>query len=379
MTPQGAKRVLFVAGETSGDAQASRLAEAMLRRCPELVLYGVGGAAMRHAGVDTIIDCDELSIMGFSEVASGLGRALRHYRRLAAELRSPSRPGLIVLVDFPDFNLPLARVARRAGVPVLYYVSPQVWAWRRRRIAKIASRVDRMIVLFPFEERLYRDRGVDAHYVGNPLAADVVATRSGEDTRERYGIAGDRPLIALLPGSRTKEVTQVLPLMLESARLLGGGVAFVIAGVAGLGQTLYSRLVAESGIDVSVVCDDTYNLLAACDAVAVTSGTATVECALLGCPMVVVYKMSRVSYAIARLLVRVSHIAMPNIILGDRVVPELVQAEATPKRLAEELQDFLDSRAERDRVVERLAEVRRVLVRRGAAERAAELAVELLV
>ncbi len=368
----------MVAGEASGDAQAARLAAAMLRIRPDLSLYGVGGPAMRSAGVDTIIDCSELSIMGFSEVVGGLGRALRHYRRLAAELRASPSPALIVLIDFPDFNLPLARVAHAAGVRVLYYVSPQVWAWRRRRIGKIAGRVDRMIVLFPFEQQLYRDHGVDAHYVGHPLAGDVVRSQSREATRERYGLAADRPLVALLPGSRAKEVSRVLPLMLEAARLLGDGVGFGVAAVAGLDPELYAGLVAASGLDVAVVRDDTYNLVAASDVAAVTSGTATVECALLGCPMVVVYKMSRMSYAVARLLVRVQHIAMPNIILGERAVPELVQREATAERLAEELGGYLDSSSKRDTVIERCAEIRRVLLLPDAAGRAAELAVELL-
>jgi lipid-A-disaccharide synthase len=240
------RRVLFVVGEPSGDAQAARLADALLRADATLELYGLTGPKMRDVGVRTLADIAELSMMGFSEVAGGLGRVFRVFRLLRREMRSAEAPDLVVLVDFPDFNIPLARVAKNAGRRVLYYVSPQVWAWRRGRIDKLATRVDRMIVLFPFEERLYRERGVDAHFVGHPLAGEVRASRSPTETRQALGLTPARPLVALLPGSRTNEVRRVLPIMLDAARILAGRADFAIAAAPGLDPSLIEGPVRAS-------------------------------------------------------------------------------------------------------------------------------------
>lgn len=376
MADESRRRVLLVAGEPSGDAQAAHLVRALRRREPTADVYGVCGPQMRAAGARTFIDIAELSIMGFSEVVGALGRTIGIYRRLAREIRSPEGPDTVVLVDFPDFNIPLSRVAKRAGRRVIYYVSPQVWAWRRGRIDKIARRSDRVLVLFPFEEEIYRRHGVDAHFIGHPLAADVAATRTRAEVRDRYGIDPDRPLVVLLPGSRSKEVRAILPVMLGAARLLSDKASFAIAAAASVDRALIDALVAGSATDVAIAVDDTYNLVAAGDAVAVASGTATVECALLGVPMVVVYRMSALSYAIARSLVRVAHIAMPNIILGDRVVPELVQGQATPEALAREIRAYLDDPILSRRTGQRLSGLRDMLIRPDGIENAARLVLE---
>lgn len=335
---------------------------------------------MREAGARTFIDIDSLSIMGFSEVFAGLGRALKLYRQVVREIRRPDGPDIVVLVDFPDFNIPLARVAKKAGRRVVYYVSPQVWAWRRGRIAKLAQRVDCMLVLFPFEEALYRERGLDAHFIGHPLAADVRASMGRDEVRARYDIDPSLPLVVFLPGSRVKEVRATLPVMLDAARALSGTATFAIACAHSIDETLVNAIVADSGIDaadVTTVADDTYNLVAAGDVVAVTAGTATVECALLGVPMVVIYRMSALSYAIARALVKLPHIAMPNIVLGDRVVPELLQEEATSERLAAELRAFLSDPALSQRTTSRLAEIRDLLVKPSGVDDAARLVLEV--
>jgi len=372
------RRILIVAGETSGDAHGARLAAALRALDPSVELSGMGGERMRAAGVETLVDAGELSVMGFSEVAGRVTRVISAYRRLSRALRSEPRPELLVLIDFPDFNLRLAAVARRRGVRVLYYVSPQVWAWRQGRIETIRRRVDRMIVLFPFEEAIYRSRGLDARFVGHPLAEHVRATRSAIETRRRWAIPESGPLVALLPGSRAKEVSYILPVMLGAAKWLAKRAVFAVARAPGLPAEPLRRAIAEAGLDVAMVEDDTYNLLAAAEAAAVASGTATVECAVLGCPMVVVYRMSRLTHAIARRLVRVPYIAMPNIILEERVVPELIQDAATPQALAMELERYLESARYRSSTAERLADVRARLVRPGSAERAARLALEMI-
>jgi lipid-A-disaccharide synthase len=347
-------------------------------RDPHLDLRGMGGERMRAAGVRTLVDSRELSVMGFSEVGSALGRVLGAYSALKRELWASPRPDLLVLIDFPDFNLRLAATARRAGVRVLYYVSPQVWAWRRGRIAKICRLVDRMIVLFPFEADVYRRCGLDTHFVGHPLAEEVAPTRTAAETRARWGIAEGAPLVALLPGSRRAEVRRMLPLMLAAARRLEGRAAFAIAKAPDLPAGLLESFVGGADRGVATVENDTYNLVAAADAAAVTSGTATVETALLGCPMAVVYRMSPLSYAIARRLVRVPFIAMPNIILSERVVPELIQDAATPETLATELGRFLGDGALRAATRARLGEIRRRLAVPGAVGRAADLALEMI-
>lgn len=374
-----ARRVLIVAAEPSGDAQASRLARALLDLRPEgLDLYGITGPQMRAAGVASIGDIAELSVMGFSEVVAGLGRVASVFRRLRREIRSQPGPDLVVHVDAPDFNIPLSGVARRAGRRALYYVSPQVWAWRVGRIAKLARRIDRMLVLFPFEEAIYREHGIDAHFIGHPLAADVRPSDDRATVRARYGIGDDERMVALLPGSRGKEVRVLLPPMLEAASRLAGKARFVIAKAPSVGEDLIASLTAGSGVPVIVADDDTYNVVAAADAAAVTSGTATVETALLGCPFVAVYRMSRMSHAIAKRLVKVDHIAMPNIILGERVVPELVQDELDGASLARELEPYLDDDSHRGAVAAKLAEVSALIAREDADRRAAELTLELL-
>lgn len=372
------RRIFFVAGEASGDAQAARLAHALLRLAPELELVGVGGAKMRDAGVKTLVDVGELSVMGISEVVAALARVLGVYRRVVAALRGPERPDLVVLVDFPDFNLRVARAAKRAGVKVFYYVSPQVWAWRERRVRQIRERVDAMVVLFPFEEEFYAQHGVDARFFGNPLAEDVRASRDPTETRARYGASRGRSLVALLPGSRAPEIRRHLPLMLEVARSLAGRARFVIARAPGIDREPIAERIDAAGLDVTVADDDTYDLLAAADAAVMASGTATVESALLGCPAVVVYRMSGLSYRVARLLVRTRFIAMPNILLDAPVYPELIQGEATSEAVSRALLRWLDDSAARDEVRRRLGAVREALVRPGAADRAAAFVMEVL-
>jgi len=370
-----ARRILMVAGEASGDTLGARLAAALLRADPALQLYGVGGHEMRGAGVDTIVDSAELSVMGFAELGREIGHVLAVLRRLRRELREQS-PDLFIPIDFPDFNLPLCRSARKAGVPVFYYVSPQVWAWRRGRIDTIARTVTRMLVLFPFEAGIYRSHGIDAHFVGHPLAGSIAATRSREETRAGLGVAGGSRLLALLPGSRRREVEAILPPMLEAASALGPGVAAVIAEAPSLPVGFVEGIAAASG----VACrrGDTYNLLAASDVAFVTSGTATLESALIGCPMVVAYRMSAFSYALARRLVKVPFIAMPNLLLGRRVVAELVQQDADAAHMAAEARLLLDDAGLRARMLGDFDEIRRLLARPGAADRAAALALELL-
>lgn len=368
-------RIMLVAGEASGDLHAAAFVRALRGLRPDLDVVGVGGAKLREQGMRTVVDSEHVATMGIVETIGTLGRHLRLYRSLVAMLRDDP-PDLLVLVDYPEFNLLLARRAKRLGVRVFYFIGPQVWAWRSGRIAKIRERVDRMAVVFPFEPELYNRAGERfAEFVGHPLLDVVTATEEPAATRRRYGLAADAPVLALLPGSRRKEVSQIGPAMIEAAvALRREGWQPIVAVAPGLAEADLAPL--GGGLSgLTVARDDTYNVLACADAAVVASGTATVETALLGCPMVIVYRMAPFSFWIARRLVRVDWIGMPNIILRRGVFPELVQEEASADAIAQRVRE-LRERAPEMRAA--LAELRAALGAPGAARRAAELALELV-
>jgi len=378
--PAGASRtVLLVAGEASGDMHGADLVAALRALVPGVRVRGVGGARLRAAGMETLVDTTAIATMGLLEARDRLGAVLRAYRLVRGLLRDEP-PDLLILIDFPEFNLALAGVARRRRVPVLYYISPQVWAWRRGRIRKIARRVDRMAVVFPFEAPLYAASGVRAEFVGHPLLDRVRATRSREETLARHGLDPGKRLIALLPGSRVKEIRLILPVIAEAAaRLVARGDCQCVLALA---ETLIAADVAASmrgrPLAATVVPDDTYDLVHASALALVASGTATLETALLERPMVIVYRMSALTFALARRLVSVPFIGMPNLIAGRGIVPELVQGDATGARIAAEAERLLDDPAQHAATVAALASLRSLLGGGGAARRAAAIAAEML-
>ena len=372
--------ILLVAGEASGDLRGAELVEELRRRVPGARISGVGGEHLRTAGMTTLVDAEELSTMGLTELFSRAGTILRSYRRIRDAIvgRDDGRkPDLVVLIDFPDFNLRLARVARRAGVPVLYYVSPQVWAWRRYRVKQLASRVDHLAVVFPFETEIYRGL-TRVTFVGHPALETVRATHSPAETRSRHGLGADRPLITLLPGSRGAEIRELLPAMRGGIERLRRGGLEVDVAVA-LARESLRPLVESLGVPgARIVSGDTYNLVAAADLVLLSSGTATLETALLERPMVIMYRLSTVTYTIARALVSVPFIGMPNLILGKAAVPELIQSEVTPERIALEARDILTDPVRAAAIRADLARVRSLLGQPGAAGRAAAIAEGML-
>ena len=369
--------MLLVAGEASGDAHAAEFIAEFRRLAPSASFRGIGGDGARAQGMETLIDIGEIATMGLTEVASR-GRAIFDaYRRLRRELREHP-PDLLVLIDFPEFNLALAGVAQRRGVPVLYYVSPQVWAWRRGRIRKILRRVDRLAAIFPFELEVY-GRSDKVAFVGHPAIDRVRASRNPTATLAKQGLDPAKRLVTLLPGSRKREVELLLPEMLGAVARLAEGRDLQFA--LGLAQTIPRDLVepflASTTVPVRVVEGEVHDLIAASALVLAASGTVTLETAVLERPMVIAYKVSRTTFFFARLLVRVPYIGMANLIAGKKIVPELVQQEATAKRIAAEAAAILDDPAVARRMVEDLARVRTALGTSGAARRAAELGLEL--
>lgn len=371
------RTVFIVAGEASGDLHGAALLRALRERDPDLHATGIGGAHLTAAGLEVLFRSDAIAAMGLTETAGSL-RRIWHAYRAARRYLAEHRPHLVVLIDYPEFNLRLARYAKSLGLRVFYYISPQVWAWRRGRIRKIRQRVDRLAVVFPFEEELYNGDGGPpiARFVGHPLLDLVKPARSAEETRRRYGLAPGKPLLALLPGSRKKELRLLLPPLLETAQALArSGWQAALALAPTLAEADLRAALAGEQPAVPVAVADTYDLVHAADAALVASGTATLEVALLGKPMVIVYRVSRTTYALGRLLVRVPHIGMPNLILGERVVPEYLQGDVHPRVLVPAVQQVYEEREAIGRAWQRLRER---LGEPGAAQRAAALAWEVM-
>jgi lipid-A-disaccharide synthase len=368
------KKVFMISGEESGDLHGAAVIAALKKRVPGVEIHGMGGERMRRAGL-VGLDSREVSVVGVVEVVEKLPAIWKAFRELKRMLASSSY-GAVVLIDFPDFNLRIARAAKRLGIPVIYYISPQVWAWRRGRVKEIARLVDRMLVVFPFEVSIYRKAGVDVEYVGHPLADAVDASMTREEARASFGLNPDWRVVALLPGSRTGEVDRLLGMMLKAGEALedglGGHVTFLLPAADSIGDAVLKRHMERTRLDVRVVRSMMYEALRASDAAVVASGTATLETALLETPMVIVYRMSPVSYGIARLLVRVRHIGLPNIVAGKDVVPELIQGAASPANVASALIEILKDGGARDAMIRGLREIKRDLGRGGAAGKAAD-------
>ncbi len=369
--------LLVVAGEASGDLHGARLLAALTRRRPGLRAFGLGSQELAAAGLDLIGDSREISVVGLVEVAGVFQRARELFREVLSEVER-RRPRVAVLVDFPDFNLRLARELSWAGVPVVYYVSPQIWAWRRGRVRTIADTVARMLVLFPFEVPFYRKHGVSVVHVGHPLVDEV------PDLAQAWDAAGplppDRLRIALLPGSRRSEVDALLSTMAKGVDQLAARLPIEPRWIQApsLREDELAERLAALGQGGEVVRGDRFEVIADSHLAICASGTATLEVGLLRTPMVVLYRLSPMTFRAARLLVRVPHVSLANLVLGRRVVPELLQREARPERIAEVVDSLLRDRTRIDAMRSELACLRSALGAPGASERAAVEVLDVL-
>jgi len=374
------KSILIAAGEASGDLHASCLVEAMLKLEPSLHFYGMGGEKLREAGVRIIFDISKLSVMGITEVVRHLGHLYRVFKWLEKSLKN-DRPDLIILIDYPDFNLRLAKVAKGYNIPVLYYISPQIWAWRTNRIKKIGKFVDKMMVVFPFELSLYEREGINVSFVGHPLLDMVKVNKSREENFKQFGLDEHKTTIGLLPGSRLSEVKRILPPMLGAAQQLSKrfkNLQFVLPIAPGLKKEEIVKLTENTRVALTVVDDSIYEVIDSSYLVVVASGTATLETALLSTPMVILYKMSPLSYLVGRKLVKVKYIGMANIIAGKKVVPELIQDEATAERITSEVTHMLRDDLYHQSICEELTSIKKKLGEPGASKQAAQIALEML-
>jgi lipid-A-disaccharide synthase len=365
-------RLLISCGEPSGDLYGAELVNRLRSLVAGLEVFGLGGDRLQSEGVSLVAHVRDLAVVGLLEVVTHLRRLRGIFRRVLNEV-DRERPDLAVLVDYPDFNLRLARALHQRGVRVVYYVSPQLWAWRGGRIRTVRDTVARMLVIFPFEEALYRKAGVPVSFVGHPLLDSVRTEPDPDAFLAGLGLDPARPVLAILPGSRTQEVLHNLPPLAGAIDQIGKArpdVQFVLAAAPSLAPALFAPYLGDR--PVRVLSGHTHGIVGSSTVALVASGTATVETALLGTPMVVVYRVAPLTYLLGRPFVRVSQFAMVNLIAEKAVAPELIQGDFTPERVAQEALGLLGDPERRKRMQEDLGQVRRRLGGPGASQRAAE-------
>lgn len=367
-------KIMFSAGEVSGDLHGAGLATEIRALEPDIELMGFGGEQMERAGVRLIRNFASYNIMGVLEVIKNLRRIFRLLDELTEAMKR-ERPQLLVLIDYPDFNWRLAKRARKLGIPVFSYIPPSAWAWRRGRAKACAAVANEFLAIFPFETRVYEEAGANISFVGNPLVDQVKPEMDDSSARRHFHIGDGEHVVVLLPGSRKQEIKLLLPVMLEAAGLLlkkKPGTRFFLPVANGIDRSRLETVISRSGVPVEITDKYRYSLMSVADAAIATSGTVVMEAALLGLPCVVVYRMARLNYMIGRLLVHVKHISLPNLLLEKRIQPELLQDEAEPVRIAEEVQKLYLGETERERVVEDLKRASAKLGAPGASRRAAE-------
>jgi len=374
------KKILLVAGEVSGDLHGTHLVEAIQSIDPEIQFFGVGGEGLEKVGMKLLYHSQSLSVVGITEVFVKLRSILKALRALKKSLER-EKPDLVILIDFPDFNLRLAKLVHRRGIPILYYISPQIWAWRPKRIKLISRVIRKMVVLFPFEVPLYEAAGVDVEWVGHPLLDIVKPTLPKEKAFQQFGLDPKGRTVGLLPGSRVQEVERLLPSLLASARLLLKEIPdlqFVIPLAPGIPKAALSFQMRNISVPVKVVEGFTYDVMNLCELLITASGTATLEGAILGKPMIIIYKVSFLSYWIGRTLIRVDHIGLVNLVAEKEIAPELIQKDVIPQRIADEAFRILRDPILSRKMTESMGEVRQRLGDPGAAQRAARLVCSML-
>ena len=375
------KTIMIIAGETSGDLHGGSLASALKEAQPQLRLIGLGGKNMIRAGIESYRNIDDLSIVGLGEVISNLGKFKALFRLLVEKLDS-EKPDCVVLIDYPEFNLRFAQEVKKRKIPLVYYISPQVWAWRKGRVKIIKMTVDKMVVVFKFEEEMYRKEGVDVEFVGHPLL-DVVKPRFSKDEFIRNNrLDGEKKTVALLPGSREIEVVRNLPTMIRAASLIKKGfdedVQFVIAKVVGVKDEIYEGILKSHDFETTIIEDCPYDCVNISDVVLAASGTATLETAILEKPMLVIYKVSLLTWLMGRVLVKIPNIGLVNIVAGERIVPEFIQFNATPQKIATEAISLLSSSEKSNEIKAKLKTVKDNLGSPQASKRTAQIILDLI-
>lgn len=373
-------KIMIIAGEASGDLHGSNLVREMLSLNPDLSFYGIGGERLKERGVELVANSADMAVVGLTEVFAKLGFILKVRRHLKESLRYSS-PDLLILIDYPDFNMPLAKTAKKYGIKVFYYISPQVWAWRRRRKFSLGKTVDRMAVILPFEEEIYNDVELDVRFVGHPLLDVVKRKYTGEEASRKFGLNPGVTTVAILPGSRKNEVGKLLPEMLRASVMLKKKIPdcqFILPLADTLKMNDLSYFIRQCSLDIKVIEHDTYDAMACADIAMVASGTATLETALLEVPMIVAYKVSPLSYLLGRIFIDIDHIGLVNIIAGKTVAPEFIQGRVDAEKMSDEVFNILNDKNRKMAIKAELRRVKEKLGKPGAAQKAAAMALGLL-
>lgn len=375
-----ARRIMIVAGEASGDIYGADLAREALKLDPNLHFFGIGGARMREVGIEILVDSADMAVVGLVEV-------LKHFNVISAaflklkKILLNDRPDLLILIDYPGFNLRLAKKAKKAGVKVLYYISPQIWAWRQGRVKKIARLVDSMAVILPFEAPFYERAGVPVSFVGHPMIDMVNVSMDRNQAAASFELDPARKIVGLFPGSRKNEIERLLPVIVASAVKLKKrfpDIQFVLPLASTLNNDDITPQLKAAGLDVTMTRERIHDMIRACDAVISVSGTVTLEIALVGAPMVIIYKLSPLTYQLAKRLVKIDNIGLCNIVAGETVVKELIQNEANPERIAAEIITILTNAEYNSDIRLKLAAIRAKMGCGGASINVAELTLALM-
>jgi lipid-A-disaccharide synthase len=380
MSQKPTHHVMLLAGEASGDAHGAEVVEAMKQLNPDVHFSGMGSNELKRSGVDVFFDSASIAVVGIVEVLKHWGE-IKQAMELVKNKLETTRPDLLVLIDYPEFNLKMARHAKSLGIKVLFYISPQVWAWRPKRIHKIGQSIDHMAVLFKFETEYYQRANIPVTFVGHPLVDKVKTSPHVAQQRESINVEKDQKLIGLFPGSRKSEINRLLPLMLETAARMqqqDNSLAFVMPVAASLDYASIKAQCEQSGVDIRLTQENIYDVIASCDAIVSCSGTVTLEIALLGVPLCIVYKMSWLSYQIMSRLITIPHIGLANIVANKHIVKELLQQDANSENISAELFQLLNDTAYRQQVITGLQEVKANLGMGEGSKNMAELILHIL-
>jgi lipid-A-disaccharide synthase len=374
------KTIMIIAGEASGDMHGASLVHEMLKIDSSLKFHGIGGNKLQEAGVKLLAHASEMAVVGLTEVIPKLGTILRIMNRMKKSM-DEFNPDLVILIDYPDFNLRIAKAAHKRGIKVFYYISPQVWAWRKGRINQIKKLVNKMAVILPFEVETYRQKGFPVNYVGHPLL-DLVKTKyPPQEARTKFGLKEGKTTVALLPGSRFSEVNNLLPEMLKAGEILAQhiqDIQFLLPLADTIEEKIINDIISRYTLKVNIISGHTYDAISCADLAIVASGTATLETALLGVPMIIIYKISSLTYFIAKFIVNVKNIGLANIIAGKTIVPELIQEDANGNRIAAEALDILTDAERKQEMIKELTAIRSKLGNHGAARKTAQLVYDML-
>ena len=375
------KKILIIAGEASGDLHASGLIRELRKLNPEIEVFGIGGNKMKEAGVELIYDMEKFSLMGFSEVL----KRLNFFRKIMSSMVSLAEkrsPDLAILVDYPGFNLRLAQKLKTKEIPVLYYISPQIWAWGGKRLEKIKKLVKKIMVFFSFEEQIYNDAGVDVEFIGHPLLELVKPTLSQEEYRRRMNAGKNDTLLGLLPGSRTQEVENILPVMLQACLILKKRLKNLKVGVSlasSMDKDFLKKILNQFELDITLEKNLTYDLMHFSDLLLVTSGTATLESAIARTPLLILYRTSFLNWVLAKSMIRIPYIGLVNVVAGKKIVPEFIQYQAKPELVAGEAFDILSDKKRYEHIKAELNNVKQRLGQKGAYKKAAGIVNQMLV